>query len=703
MADIKIGAKSYSGIKKLNFPLSDGSGYAQFSQGGGIEPLAEYSQMNPLVAEYMANVTYDPSDYTVSSIDTYAGQETDYRKDQPAGKALTIKDAGTLQLCGGDVSYDIASVAGANTVYNLIPMAASVWSNIVNDDIKQSGSLKPKGSIRMIKCSNARNVRDLGGWACDGGTVKYGKLFRGGAIDATDRDALVNQCGVMHELSLLGKSSDITESPLGNDIGYTKPDEYNWYTLSNTDIWKEVLQCIFDCAVHNIPLYFHCVAGRDRTGTVACIIEAILGVSQSDIDKDYELTCFSLFENNSSDPLRTKLSWSGTEGSGTIGLITQINAITGETFRDKAINFVASLGFTADEINAFRVAMIDGTPETVIPDIDTFTVTNNLVNVSNDNDSSEATEYQPYYASIVPDAGYVISELTVTLDGKDITGDVFIGEKTDVYLEVTLNLENCKSDFLQPSTMRGQAFVTSLTANNDYTLEGAEISITMGGVDVSTCYSNGKIAIPKVTGNIVITAKAIASAPHYQQCEWISNEGNRDSYIDTGYINTEQTGLKATFQITVNHASGKPGIVGNNDILLSGIMSDSRAYWGGVKSYQLTSPSDPLQLSTDYTFECNYLGSGVARINGTDKQWNAGAKSFAKDTSITMFKANGSTVSTVNIEGRISELYITEGSEIVKHYVAAYRSTDGACGMYDTISGEFIVGIGTFTKGADVA
>lgn len=32
---------------------------------------------------------------------------------------------------------------------------------------------------RMLKLENAWNVRDIGGWACDGGTVKFGKVFRG--------------------------------------------------------------------------------------------------------------------------------------------------------------------------------------------------------------------------------------------------------------------------------------------------------------------------------------------------------------------------------------------------------------------------------------------------------------------------------------------------------------------------------------------
>lgn len=42
-------------------------------------------------------------------------------------------------------------------------------------------------------------------------------------------------------------------------------------------------------------------------------------------------------------------------------------------------------------------------------------------------------------------------------------------------------------------------------------LDGATASITMGGKDVSIYYSGGKIAIPRVTGNLVITISAVES------------------------------------------------------------------------------------------------------------------------------------------------------------------------------------------------
>ena len=46
---------------------------------------------------------------------------------------------------------------------------------------------------------------------------------------------------------------------------------------------------------NNYPIYFHCNAGADRTGTLAILIEALLGVSEEDITKDFELTTFSIY------------------------------------------------------------------------------------------------------------------------------------------------------------------------------------------------------------------------------------------------------------------------------------------------------------------------------------------------------------------------------------------------------------------------
>ena len=58
--------------------------------------------------------------------------------------------------------------------------------------------------------------------------------------------------------------------------------------LARWDAMRDALKVFCDEA--NYPIYFHCKAGADRTGTLAFFLEGICGCSQTDIDIDYELT-----------------------------------------------------------------------------------------------------------------------------------------------------------------------------------------------------------------------------------------------------------------------------------------------------------------------------------------------------------------------------------------------------------------------------
>ena len=465
----------------------------------GVKSI-EWHQCPEAVRNYLANVTYDPSDYSVSQIASYA---------PAAAIASNYKPIG--QEAGGVIHY--------NEVPNVLtPFAGN----------NAAGTLKPLDALRWIKTQEnlaiAWNVRDLGGWACDGGTVKYGLLIRGGRISAADRAVLVDGLGVQHEIDLRGKEGrdpsdgDVaTESPLGVDVWFTIADKAASYALTPVATWQLYLRCVIDAVTHREPVYFHCTAGADRTGTLACVLEGLLGMSQSDIDKDYELTTF--YSGSGTDALarrRNETDWTK--------LINAINAVSGDSFRDKCVHFaVGTCGMTMADINAYRAAMINGTPETLHwyqP------ISKNLTGCTISNAASQVDYGEAYTATITPESGKTMDSIVVTMGGVNITSAAVTGgvisiptvtgavtitaaaSMPSVAYSVVLNLTNAASSNAATSVAEGAAYTTTLSPTGTYKKLGA-ITVTMGGVDISaSAVSGSTVTIASVTGNIVITCAA---------------------------------------------------------------------------------------------------------------------------------------------------------------------------------------------------
>lgn len=230
------------------------------------------------------------------------------------------------------------------------------------------------------------------------------------------------------------------------------------------------------------------------------------------------------------------------------------------------------MGFTAEEINAFRAAMIDGTPETVTLSIGTYTVTNTLTNATSNNSATSATEYQTYTAKITPTSGYTISAVKVKMGGVDVTGSVWSGTETVLRRKVTVTLTHCTSDNDKKTVIDGQDYAATLTAKRGCTLEGATVSITMGGVDVSTFYKDGVIAIPNVTEDLVITVTAVKLPQenmfpaHFFDTDGTTVFGNGKGY-ENGYRISSDNSVKTAHGRSV---TGYLDVSGYTKMIVSG-------------------------------------------------------------------------------------------------------------------------------------
>jgi protein-tyrosine phosphatase len=168
---------------------------------------------------------------------------------------------------------------------------------------------------RRIPLSGPLNFRDLGGYdTVDGRRVRWRRLFRSDALTPVTTDdarLLTEELGLLavvdlrtgRELARDGRGglADVAlhyhHVPLLEDVS---PDPDGPWTRSLHEAYAYMLDqsagrirdalSAVAAEVAEHPTVFHCTAGKDRTGIVAALVLALLGVSDEDIVADYVLT-----------------------------------------------------------------------------------------------------------------------------------------------------------------------------------------------------------------------------------------------------------------------------------------------------------------------------------------------------------------------------------------------------------------------------
>ena len=158
---------------------------------------------------------------------------------------------------------------------------------------------------------DVRNIRDFGGWrTADGRHVRQGMVYRGQGLNSNsvtgerqgrnrltveDLKYLTGTLGIRTDLDLRskGETADLAESPLGQGVKFINCSSQAYKGIFD-DKGKKTMAENFRvfCNPTNYPIYFHCIGGADRTGSLAYVMLGILGVDRHDIETDWESTFY---------------------------------------------------------------------------------------------------------------------------------------------------------------------------------------------------------------------------------------------------------------------------------------------------------------------------------------------------------------------------------------------------------------------------
>lgn len=162
------------------------------------------------------------------------------------------------------------------------------------------------------------NARDLGGIPLPGGgSVRRGRLYRGGSPAAVTRRGLASaveelRIATVLDLRVAAEIERHGAGPFADDprvehvvVGFGADPQAA--SLADLDDGDDLLGTLYEAGLDDstdplrrvltaiagaveAPLLFHCQAGQDRTGVVAATLLGLLGASDDDIVADYLLT-----------------------------------------------------------------------------------------------------------------------------------------------------------------------------------------------------------------------------------------------------------------------------------------------------------------------------------------------------------------------------------------------------------------------------
>ena len=294
--------------------------------------------------------------------------------EEPAGKTVSTFDV----LWGKEADLSDAYAIKGTSVTSLDVYNSYLGDNYFRIVVNYTDGTTDRSAIqkyvvedvypRNLKIDGMTNCRDMGGGRTleDGGRIKQGLIYRTSGTNSWGNGRAVvpdtiTTAGKEELLVRLGCKTEINVNNSGsNQVGVENfVDAYMYYDGGKHHMYRntEPLKRVFHALANpeNYPVFYHCRIGTDRTGFVAIMLSALLGVSENEIYQDY---LFSNFGN-----IQEKRYIGEKAGRDNIlKYMDDLKTYPGEKLQNKTYNFLLSIGIPAEELDSIIEILTEGTP-----------------------------------------------------------------------------------------------------------------------------------------------------------------------------------------------------------------------------------------------------------------------------------------------------------------------------------------------------
>jgi hypothetical protein len=274
---------------------------------------------------------------------------------------------------GGGLESFVVTNRSVVYVTNLELGARYHWSVFDGRDTAAGTFTTEPDAPRFLRAEGVSNFRDLGGWRTAGGRrVRQNMIFRSAGLRSSSKakgglfstkvipgvrrvkDAglatLRDEFKVRTDLELRTpqETAGMGTTLLGPGVKWVNESFAAYDFIDSPSRGKGPFGRIFKIFANeaSYPVLMHCSGGRDRTGTLAFLLDGLLGVSEDDLRRDWEAT---IFADNGPSLTSYRL----------MRLLDYLKTYPGDTMQEKIEVYVKSCGVTDDEIAAFRKIMLE--------------------------------------------------------------------------------------------------------------------------------------------------------------------------------------------------------------------------------------------------------------------------------------------------------------------------------------------------------